>query len=278
MTYIAVTTRAAQHPSRCTRVLPLLRVNEDPMLRRRPTCLLLLAVLAAGGLVTAPAQARATSAQVFVLHGLPGVVADVVVDGRTRKAHVSQGSVVGPIEVTAGRHTVSLVAEGRPAIAGTVDVDGGGSVDVVAHLPAALGGSPLLTAFPNDLSPVGRGKVRLAVAHTAQVPPADIRVDGAPLLTNVANSEVLSVDVPQRVYSVDIVATGTTSPSFFGPVELSVSAGTLTRVFALGSPADGTMDVLVHRLPLTQQGAAVPSSVQTGDGGQVAALLAAARG
>ena len=160
------------------------------MLRRRPTCLLLLAVLAAGGLASAPAQARPTSAQVFVLHGLPGVVADVVVDGRTRQARVSGGSVVGPL-------------------AGTVDVDGGGSVDVVAHLPAALGGSPLLTAFPNDLSPVGRGKVRLAVAHTAKVAPADIRVDGAPLLTNVANSEVLSVDVPQREYSVDIVAVQT---------------------------------------------------------------------
>lgn len=247
------------------------------MLRRRPTPFVLLAILAAGGLASAPAQARPASAQVFVLHGLPGVVADVVVDGRTSRTKATEGSVVGPIAVTAGRHTVSLVADGRPAIAGTIDVDGGGSVDVVAHLPAALGGSPVLTAFPNDLSPVGRGKVRLAVAHTAQVPPADIRVDGAPLLANVANSEVLTVDVPQRSYSVDIVATGTTSPSFFGPVELSVSAGTLTRVFAFGSPSDGTMDVLVHRLPLTQQGADVPSSVQTGDGGQVAALLAGRR-
>lgn len=60
---------------------------------------------------------------------------------------MNEGSVVGPIAVTAGRHTVSLVAAGRAAIAGTVDVDGGASVDVVAHLPAALGGSPLLTAF-----------------------------------------------------------------------------------------------------------------------------------
>lgn len=124
--------------------------------------------------------------------------------------------------------------------------------------------------------------MRLAVDHTAQVPPADIRVDGAPLLTNVANSEVLSVDVPQRVDSVDIVATTTTSPSVFGPVELAVSAGTPTRVFAFGSPADGMMDVLVHRLPLTRQAPAcrrvgVPASVQTGDGGQVAALLAATR-
>jgi hypothetical protein len=210
---------------------------------------------------------------VFVLHGLPGVVADIRVDGRSVEQQVPQGVIVGPLDVEAGEHEVALVPEGGDPVTGTVDVASGASVDVVAHLPASLEAAPVLTAFPNDLSPVAPDKARLAVAHTAQVPPADIRVDGEPLLRNVANAEVLTVEVPAGSYAVDIVPTGTTSPVVFGPVDLAVDAGTLTRVFAFGSPADGSMDAIVHALAIEQQGSAPPARVETGDGGQAAALL-----
>ena len=247
------------------------------MSARRMVPMVILVLLVGGGLLPgSPAQARSEAGgQVYVLHGLPGVVAQVLVDGRLRQRDVTKGAVVGPITVTAGRHEISLVAKDAAPIVGTVEVAKGGSVDVVAHLPAALDAEPVLTAFPNNLSPVGRGKTRLAVAHTAQVPPADIRVDGKPLLRNVANSEVLTVDVPARTYAVDIVPTGTTGPIVIGPVALGVKAGSLTRVFAIGSPTVGTMDVLVHTLPIAQQGAPAPAMVQTGDGGQFAALVSA---
>lgn len=224
----------------------------------------------------APAGAAA-GGQVYVLHGLPGLVADVQIDGRSTMKDVKQGTIVGPIAVSAGTHQIALVATGQAPLRGTVKVGSRGSVDVVAHLPADLGGKAMLTAFPNDLAAVGPGKSRLTVAHTAQVPPADIRIDGKPLLRNVANSEVLTLEVPQLTYGVDIVPTGTTGPVVFGPVDLAVKAGSLTRVYAFGSPAEGTMNVLVHRLPLSQQGSAIPASVQTGTGGQSAALLAARR-
>ena len=244
--------------------------------RRTGTVVGAFALLVASLLVT-PGQAvgAAAGGQVFVLHGLPGLVADVQIDGRTTTTSVKAGAIVGPIAVAAGPHEISLVAAGQTPLHGTISMSPRGSVDVVAHLPADPGGAAILTAFPNDLGPVGRGKLRLTVAHTAQVPPADIRVDGAVLLRNVANSEVLTLEVPGRSYSVDIVPTSTSGPAVFGPIPLAVRAGTLTRVYAFGSPAEGTMNVLVHRLPVAQQGAAVPASVQTGDGGQVAALLAA---
>lgn len=246
--------------------------------RRTVTVVGALVLLLSSLLVTPGAAVGAASVgRVYVLHGLPGLVADVQVDGRTTSRSVKAGAIVGPIEVSAGRHEVSLVAAGQAPLKGTIQVSPRGSVDVVAHLPADPGGAPILTAFPNDLGPVGRGKLRLTVAHTAQVPPADIRVDGAVLLRDVANSEVLTLEVPGRTYSVDIVPTSTSGPAVFGPIPLAVKAGTLTRVYAFGSPTEGTMNVLVHRLPVAQQGAAVPASVQTGDGGQVAALLSARR-
>lgn len=244
--------------------------------RRSAAVIGALLLLVSSLLVTSgEAAGAAAGGQVYVLHGLPGLVADVQVDGRTTTSSVKAGTIVGPLAVSAGRHEISLVAAGRAPLRGTITMSPRGSVDVVAHLPADPGGEPLLTAFPNDLGSVGRGKLRLTVAHTAQVPPADVRVDGKPLLRNVANAEVLTLEVPQRSYDVDIVPTSTSGPVVFGPIALAVKAGTLTRVYAFGSPAEGTMNVLVHRLPVSQQGAAVPASVQTGDGGQVAALLAA---
>lgn len=246
--------------------------------RRTLPAVAALALLAGGLTLTAPAQAaKANGGEIYVLHGLPGVVADVQIDGRDSKRQVKVGSIVGPLAVSSGRHEVSLVRKDGSPITGVVNVSNGASVDVVAHLPAEVGGNPRLTAFPNDLSAVGRGKARLAVAHTAQVPPADIRVDRKPLLRNVANAEVLTLEVPAKTYSVDIVATGTNGPAVFGPADVTPKAGTLTRVFAFGSPAEGTMNVLVHPLAITQQGANAPSSVQTGTGGQMAALLAARR-
>ena len=247
------------------------------MLSRRLLPAVLAMSAAAAVALTGPAQAaNPGGGEIFVLHGLPGVVADVEIDGKSTKRQVEAGSIVGEIKVAAGQHKISLVG-GDTTVSGTVNVAKGGSVDVVAHLPAEVDGKPRLTAFPNDLSAVGRGKTRLSVAHTAQVPPADIRINGKALLKNVANAEVLTVEVPKGTYTADIVATGTNGPAVFGPVDVAIKAGTLTRVFAFGSPSEGTMNVLVHPLAIPEQGANAPASVQTGSGGQMAALLAARR-
>ena len=49
-----------------------------------------------------------------------------------------------------------------------------------------------------------------------------------------------------------------------------MKAGTLTRVFAVGDPSNGTADAVVQVLPVHVTGAGRPSSVPTGDGGQAA--------
>ena len=54
------------------------------------------------------------------------------------------------------------------------------------------------------------------------------------------------------------------------PVRLTLKAGTLTRVFAVGDPSNGTADAVVQVLPVGVAGSGVPTSVHTGDGGQAA--------
>src|SRR6185312_17571271 len=117
----------------------------------------------------------------------------------------------------------------------------GGNSDLVLHLPTAAGDPPVVTKFDNDMTGVPSDKASVTVAHTAAVPPADIRVDGKVLFANVANGESLNLVVPAGSYSVDIVPAGESAPVVFGPVDLAVAGGTLTKVYAVGDPANKTM-------------------------------------
>ncbi len=133
---------------------------------------------------------------------------------------------------------------------------------------------PVFTAYTNDLSAVTAGSSRLTVAHTAAVGPADIRVKGKVLFANVANGEQLTLTVPAGTYPVDIVPTAASGPVVFGPVDLVVGKASLTRVFAIGVAATGSMDAVVQVLPVaTRGGGEVPSRVDAGDGGQAQSLI-----
>ncbi len=228
--------------------------------------------------LAAPGAAATTPAgdvgSVFVVHGLPGVTADVLIDGAVVEAAVEPAAIVGPFQLDPGEHTVTLrpTAGDSSDLSAMVPVEAGDSIDVVAHYASDPTAAPIITMYPNDLSPVAPDMSRLVVAHTAAVPPADIRVDGDVLFSNVANGEALTQLVPAGTYTVDIVPTGTAGPVVFGPVDLSVGAGELTRVFAFGNPDDDTMDAVVQTLPVPVDGSDAPSIVDTGTGGQAAAL------
>ena len=106
----------------------------------------------------------------------------------------------------------------------------------------------------NAHSPTSCGRAQTAVAHTAAVPPADIKVNGKVLFSNVANGESLHVVVPAGTYKVQIVPTGQNGPSILGPADLPVKGGSLTNVYAIGEPKSGTMNVVVHEIRLSETG------------------------
>jgi hypothetical protein len=93
----------------------------------------------------------------------------------------------------------------------------------------------------------------------------------------VANGEELTLTVPSGTYPVDIVPTAATAPVVLGPVDLPVAASALTRVFAIGVAATGSMDAVVQVLPVASRGSgSTVSKVDAGDGGQAQALIVAA--
>jgi hypothetical protein len=226
---------------------------------------LLLSVVLAG-----PAAAASGHGQVYVVHGIVGQVLDIYVDGKQVLGSADPKSIVGPLKLASGSHRVQLRKGDQTVAQGRFGLESGQSVDVVAHLKSDSAMGATVTAYRNDLSAVGPGKLRLAVAHTAAAPPADIRVNGDVLFSNVANGETLTVVVPAGTYKVDIVPAATDGKAILGPVDLSLKKGTLTRVFAIGNVTTGSMDAVVHSLKVKTSGSAAPSSVPTGDGGQAA--------
>ena len=237
-----------------------------PATRRTASVLLaaLLTLLATA--VTGGSAHASGAASTYVVQGIPDASVDVSVDGQVVQSGVAAKQLVGPLGLAAGSHTVTFKSADW-TVSKSVDV--AGSQDVVLHWPADAGSKPVVTVFTNDVSPVGPGKGRLTVAHTAVVPPADILAGGKTLFSNIANGEFVSAVVPATTYSVAVVPTGGGDP-LLGPVDLPVKAGALTRVFAIGAPRNGSMDAVVQVLPVPTTGGGQPTNVDTGEAGLVA--------
>lgn len=234
-----------------------------------PPVIAVSAALTVAAFSSTPANAADTAA-IYVVQGLPGVSADISVDGAVVATGVAAAKVVGPLSVGPGSHTATVTVQGSQVAAASMTAKAGDSTDLVVHLPTDPKGKPIITAYDNDVSTVPRGKARLAVAHTAAVGPADIRVDGKVLFANVANGEELSLIVPADTYSVQIVPAGRTTPSVLGPVDLQVAAGGLNRVFAIGDPSTQSMNVAAHVIGTGASGSGSPGRVDSGLSGAAA--------
>ncbi len=224
--------------------------------------------------LAAPAgAATAQTGQVYVVHGIAGLGLEFYVDDRSICETEMTKTIIGPLTLPAGTHTMSM-RQGKKIIAKEAfTVAPGSSTDLVAHRFADASRAPTMTAFPNDLSAVAPGKARLLIAHTAAVPPADVLVNGEALVRDMANGESTTSVLPGGSYQVAVVPTAISGPAFLGPKSLPVRAGTLTSVFAIGDAAAGTMDAVIQYLSVPIVGAVKPGQVNTGDGGQAAALF-----
>jgi hypothetical protein len=228
-------------------------------------------VVAAPALSAAPSDGGAPGAEVYVVQAMPGATYDVAIDGQSVESDVAEGKVLGPYDLDPGSHTVVFTPNGNgTAIRTSVSVKGGASTDVVLHRPAAAGGDPVLSVYTPELKPIGPGKARVLVAHTATVPPADVRVDGQVVFQNIANGEYAEADVPAGEHRVALLPSGQQTDPLLGPIDVDLPAGTVTLVYAVGSPANGSMNVIAHRERLDPDGSAQPSRIETGSAGLLA--------
>ena len=215
------------------------------------------ATAAAGSLVIATAlfsaspAAAADTAEVFVVHGIPGLTVDVYVDGKRALDDFAPETTAGPLDLPAGSHAVAITAADAadasdPVLAADADLTAGNSYSLVAHLSAD--GAPTLTPYSNDISTVGAGQARLAVRHDAAAPAVDVRAGGAVVLSNVTNPNQGSLTVPAGTVNADVVLAGTSTVAI-GPANLDLAEGSATFVHAVGSAADGTLTLVSFVIP-----------------------------
>lgn len=253
--------------------------------RLRPSMGVLItggAVILAGGVLATPAAAAprqapahaGADAQVTVVHGVRGLLADVSVDGKPVLSSFSPERITDPLPLPPGRHTVQVRRHGdttgAPIVAGTLTVPAG------AHLTVAVGlnehGGPVMTAYRDDdlanLLPDGKGSA-IVVRDVADAPKLRVTVGNGALAPVVSPGQVnTTVGAGTHTVAVKSASTGLT---LMPPAQVPVQAGTVTALYLIGSTGDNSLDWLAQTIHLSKSGVQRhPVLVDTGNSGLAA--------
>lgn len=199
--------------------------------------------------LAAPAMAQEGDAMVRVAHlssDAPNV--DVYVNDEPVLTDVPYGTVSDYLALPAGTQNVAVFAAGdtsEPVIEAPVEVMGG-----MAYTIAAIGlvGDGSLTAqvYEDDLSAPteGNGKIR-AVHASPDAGPVDIVPEGGDVLVPGLEYPNASpyAEVPAGSYTLNVNAAGTDQTAI--SADAAVEAGVIYSAFAVGTAADGTLDVIL---------------------------------
>jgi hypothetical protein len=202
---------------------------------------------------------------VAVVQAVPDSTVRVSIDGKTVETQAAAGVVLGPYPLSAGQHEIDFSGADGIAVATTLQVEAKSHQDVVLHRPASVGGDAVVSSYPTPTEPIGPGKARVLVAHTATVAPADVVVDGMVVFSNIAKGEFATADVPAGKHVVVLFPAGQKSDPLLGPLDVTLAPGTVTMVYAVGEAA--SMELVVHVDRLAADGSVFPVMIDTGSAG-----------
>jgi hypothetical protein len=237
---------------------------------------LVMLLVAATGATAAGAQdggAQGPPApSVALLHGLPGVVADVTVAGQVVVPNFQPGQIQD-LSAFAGQtlRDVSVRAAGSDQVLiGPIDalaVPAAGNVTIVAH--PRDDGTPTLSTFENDVTAIPAGQARLTIRHVAGLPAANLLVGPTMPFVDMTNGGQVSALLPAGpVTQVSLLPAGAPAP--IALPDLTLRAGEHLVVYATGTLSQGTVTAYAQSLGGL---GGTPTRVNTGDG-----VLGEARG
>ena len=191
-------------------------------------------------------------ASITLVHGVPDLLVDIYVNGGAPVEDVSF-TTVATVPGEKGKNTVAIRAANAPAnsaalLTRSFYLRQNQSKTVVAHLTSS--GSPKLTVYANDQSPLTAGTARLTVRHTAEAPAVDVVVNNTTtVVADLTNPDQAKADVPADTYLVDVRAAGTAT-AVLDDAPVTLDPGTNTIVYAIGSLSGGSFTVAVQVLPV----------------------------
>lgn len=230
-----------------------------------------LALTFAGCSDDAPTEAGPAPASVYVVHGINGIdlgatealPVDISVNGACLIQGFTFGTIAGPVALQSGSYDIAVYApasaadpcSGATVIEQGVEVTSGISATIVAHLD--LEGAPTASVFVNDVTELSS----LYARHAARFGPVDVIVNlGDPSevrFNGLAIGEEAGADgLSAAGYRVIVVPSDGVDPVF--DETLSVAAGRYYVAYAVGTPANGTFEVLLQEI----DPAAVPTPLQ----------------
>lgn len=216
-------------------------------------------------LLALPASAQ-EDARIHLIHGIPGVPVDVLVDGSPVISGFQPGDIED-ISAFAGQTLTNLqvTAEGDPGTvlidAGDTDLPASGNFSIIAHWEE--GKTPTLGVFPNDTSETAAGEGRLTVRHTADAPAVDVLAGGSPVIEGLENPNEEILDLPVGTVSAAVAVAGSTDP-VIGPADITIEEGTNLIVYAVGSASGDPAGLELLTESITVGAAAAPEA-PTGD-------------
>ncbi len=240
--------------------------------------LAIVATMASG--VGAPGQLQAQSildGRLYFVHGLPGDDLDTdLVDVPNRLpvdvsvgpvgnltcifANVDFGTISGPYTLAPGAYQVAIsladrVNPGSGTLVAnmTLSVRQFQSVTVVAH--TATTSTPALMSFDNPRGFPGFLNARVISRHTANAGAADFVLSslfgqpGSAALGLVPGGQSAPVTLLLGPYQLRITPAGTPQTDLITPLTQFLIPWSSYYYYAVGTPANGTFQVLVHRIP-----------------------------
>ncbi len=210
---------------------------------------------------------------ITLIHAVPGLVADVAVDGKTVLTGFTSSRVTDPVTLSAGSHTVTLKADNGPnagkiVLRAPLDIVAGTTSTAVVGLTPS--GQPKAFVFPEMPIPVPAGKAGVVIRHVADSGPVTLTVDGSVLpIGALSNGSSITTNAPAGTHQVVVKsATGTTE---LGAQPATLQADRVTTLYLIGDPKAQTMSWLAtSRLASSLTSL---SAIPTGDGSTAKPLM-----
>jgi hypothetical protein len=208
--------------------------------------------------LTVAAASSAAAADVFVVHGIPGVPVDVYVSAAGGPVPATpaipnfQPKAVLRVSAGPGTFDIRIYPVGVSPQTGTpvisvlgAAIPASGELSVVAHLDGD--GQPTATIYRNDSSAVQNGWARISVRHTADAPAVQLTAGGVPKLA-LSNPYFGDLEVPATTIPLQLqVPFAGTAITPVAP--LTFTSGLRYFVYAIGSVSGGTFDFVIHATP-----------------------------